>query len=150
MVSKSETDGRSSGREVFSTGSTIPEKRIKRPVDPYSLLCAYENISIVYAQYKFYIYYYLLLVLVQLRDKRTTQEEAIIWPRAISLLPLRTCILTMCTIMERALGNTKQDQPGVSYEQTEFRIKETTLYYLPQPNSRKYPILPRRVVHVIN
>ena len=25
----------------------------------YCLLCAYENISIVYAQYKFYIYYYL-------------------------------------------------------------------------------------------
>ena len=28
----------------------------------YRLLCAYENISIVYAQYKFYIYYYYYLL----------------------------------------------------------------------------------------
>ena len=40
------SNGRSSGREVFSTGSTIPEKTINRPV-----------------------------VLVQLRDERKTQEE---------------------------------------------------------------------------
>ena len=87
---------------------------------------------------------------MQLRDKLATQEEAIIWPKAISLLPLRTCILTMCTVMERALGNRKQGQPCVSCQQTEFRSKETALYYLPRPNTGKYPTLPRRVVHVIN
>ena len=87
---------------------------------------------------------------MQLRDKLATQEEAIIWPKAISLLPLRTCILTMCTVMERALGNRKQGQPCVSCKQTEFRSKETALYYLPRPNTGKYPTLPRRVVHVIN
>ena len=65
------------------------------------------------------------VVLVQLRDKRTTQDEAIIWPKAISLLALRTCILTMCTIMERALGNRKQGQPSVSCEQTSVRTQPT-------------------------
>ena len=32
---------------------------------PSHLLCAYENICIVYAQYKFYIYYYYLLMSIE-------------------------------------------------------------------------------------